>query len=474
MEQRRFGQYRVVRRLGTGGMASVYEAVHEPSGQRSAVKVLHQTFAQNSDVLNRFFNEAKAANLVIHPGVVHIYECGMAPGGVAYLAMEYLDGVSLHERLYQAGGTLPEGTVLQLGEQAASALSVMHERKIVHRDLKPENVMIVPDPTAVGGERVKILDFGIAKLAMGTGQPGAMPTRTGVLMGTPTYMAPEQCRGARGVDDRADVYALGVILYQMVAGAPPFGSPGAAEVMSQHVYEVPQPLAVRAPKVTPGLASLIDQMLLKQPSSRPSMAEVEKRLAVLAGHGPEPIVEDPSATLVYSADALAAAQPIAPSSTPEAKTQVGELGRGPALLPPQAQTQVGDGPPADAKTKMVVALVPATAPTQIQDGQRRGGEERTQLKVPAPNDDPETLRPEEAQQAAEQIRRSAKTKLVSVIPTLMAVPQPLTSPMPQPTLLDGDHQRLSILSQPSRTLHFTLLGALLMSVALLVLYALLG
>ncbi len=123
---------------------------------------------------------------------------------------------------------------------------------------------------------------------------------------------------------------------------------------------------------------------------------------------------------------------------------------------------------------MVVALVPATAPTQIQEGQRRGGEERTQLKVPAPNDDPETLRPEEAQQAAEQIRRSAKTKLVSVIPTLMAVPQPLTSPMPQPTLLDGDHQRLSILSQPSRTLHFTLLGALLMSVALLVLYALLG
>ena len=141
MEQRRFGQYRVVRRLGTGGMASVYEAVHEPSGQRSAVKVLHQTFVQNSDVLNRFFNEAKAANLVVHPGVVHIYECGMAPGGVAYLAMEYLDGVSLHERLYQAGGTLPEGTVLQLGEQAASALSVMHERKIVHREAYIKNTI---------------------------------------------------------------------------------------------------------------------------------------------------------------------------------------------------------------------------------------------------------------------------------------------------------------------------------------------
>lgn len=173
MEQRRFGQYRVVRRLGTGGMASVYEAVHEPSGQRAAVKVLHQTFAQNSDVLNRFFNEAKAANLVVHPGVVHIYECGMAPGGVAYLAMEFLDGMSLHERLYQAGGSLPEQTVAQLGQQAASALSVMHEQKIVHRDLKPENVMLVPDQTAAGGERVKILDFGIATRALEAvvGQP---------------------------------------------------------------------------------------------------------------------------------------------------------------------------------------------------------------------------------------------------------------------------------------------------------------
>ena len=447
----------------------MYEAVHEPSGQRAAVKVLHQTFAQNSDVLNRFFNEAKAANLVVHPGVVHIYECGMAPGGVAYLAMEFLDGMSLHERLYQAGGSLPEQTVIQLGQQAASALSVMHEQKIVHRDLKPENVMLVPDQTAAGGERVKILDFGIAKLAMGMGQPGAMPTRTGVLMGTPTYMAPEQCRGARGVDDRADVYALGVILYQMIAGAPPFGSPGAAEVMAQHVYENPQPLLQRAPQVSTALGSLIDQMLLKQPSARPSMSDVEKRLLALLGGRPEPAKDDPSATLVYAADGSAAVQQIAPTSTPEAKTQVGDLARGPAFLPPHAPTQVAASLSSDAKTKVVAALA---APTQVHSEHGLGQSDRTQVKVAPISDDPETLRPDEAQQAAEHIRRSAKTKLVSIIPTLMASPQPMTQPMPMPTLLDGDLPSKPILQ--SRTLYLTLLGALIMSVLVLVLYALLG
>ena len=447
----------------------MYEAVHEPSGQRAAVKVLHQTFAQNSDVLNRFFNEAKAANLVVHPGVVHIYECGMAPGGVAYLAMEFLDGMSLHERLYQAGGSLPEQTVAQVGQQAASALSVMHEQKIVHRDLKPENVMLVPDQTAAGGERVKILDFGIAKLAMGMGQPGAMPTRTGVLMGTPTYMAPEQCRGARGVDDRADVYALGVILYQMVAGAPPFGSPGAAEVMAQHVYEAPQPLAQRAPQVSAAMAALIDQMLLKQPSARPSMAEVEKRLLAQLGGRPEPAKDDPSATLVYATDGSAAVQPIGATSPHEAKTQVGDLVRGPALLPPHAPTQVADALSADAKTKMVAALA---APTQVQAEQGLGNSERTQIKVAAVSDDPETLRPDEAQRSAEHIRRSAKTKLVSIIPTLLASPQSLSQPMQQPTLLDGEAQSKAVI--PSRTLYLTLLGALIMSVLLLSLYALIG
>lgn len=294
-----------------------------------------------------------------------------------------------------------------------------------------------------------------------------MPTRTGVLMGTPTYMAPEQCRGARGVDDRADVYALGVILYQMIAGAPPFGSPGAAEVMAQHVYEAPQPLAQRAPQVSTAMGALIDQMLLKQPSARPSMADVEKRLQAQLGGRPEPAKDDPSATLVYAADGSAAVQQLGPTSSPEAKTQVGELARGPALLPPHAPTQVAASLSSDAKTKVVAAMA---APTQVHVEQGSGNSDRTQVKVAAVSDDPETLRPEEAHEAAEHIRRSAKTKLVSIIPTMLASPQSL--PMPKPTLLDGEFQSRSVI--PSRTLYLTLLGALIMSVLLLGLYALLG
>jgi serine/threonine-protein kinase len=454
-------------------MASVYEAVHEPSGQRSAVKVLHHTFVQNSDVLNRFFNEAKAANLVSHPGVVHIFECGMTPDGVAYLAMEYLDGMSLHERLFHAGGSLPEGTVQLIGMQAASALAVMHEQKIVHRDLKPENIMVVPDKGAAGGERVKILDFGIAKLAMGTGQPGGMMTRTGVLMGTPTYMAPEQCRGARGVDDRADVYALGVIMYQMLAGAPPFGSPGAAEVMAQHVYQPPQPLQQRAPQVSTKLASLVDQMLRKQPGTRPSMAAVEKRLAAMAGLGPDPETEDPSATLVFAADGPGQPPALAGTTGSEAKTHVGDPI---ALLPPSAPTQVAQEPtaktqvtaesPADAQTRKVAALAPPTAPTQFQDEARPRSEPLTQVHVPVV-ETPSPRRPNEVRQPTEDLRQHAMTKLVAIVPTVFQTP-------PQPTLFESAAPSSRPPPSPPRTLYLSLLGALLMSVLLLVLYALLG
>ncbi|MFO0572966.1 MAG: protein kinase [Polyangia bacterium] len=287
-ERRRIGSYRVVRHLGTGGMATVYEAVQEPEEKRAAVKVLHPSFAANKDIVSRFLSEGHASNLISHPGIVRIFDCGQLSDGTAYLAMEYLDGVSLHERLNQIGGRLPEEVALRIGRQLADALTALHDAKIVHRDLKPENVMLVPEGELPGGERAKILDFGIAKLAEEVKAPGAMPTRTGMLMGTPTYMAPEQCRGARGVDDRADVYALGVILYQMIAGQPPFTSPGAAEVMAMHVFETAQPLRSRAPHASPGLETLVHEMLSKPPGARPSMRIVAQRLGELAPRSASP------------------------------------------------------------------------------------------------------------------------------------------------------------------------------------------
>ncbi len=283
MEGKRIGNYRIVRHLGSGGMASVFEAVHEPDGIRAALKVLHPTMATNPDVAARFRSEAYAANLVHHPGLVRVLDCGQLESGILYLAMEYLEGVSLHARLNQVGGgRLPPLKAVQIVAQLAAALSALHARKIVHRDLKPENIMLIADADAPGGELAKILDFGIAKLAAADAAPGGLVTRTGMLMGTPTYMAPEQCRGARGVDDRADVYALSVILYQIIAGQPPFSASGPAEVMAMHLFDEPPPLQGHAPQLSPELAQLVHSMLRKQPLQRPTMAEVARRLSEMA------------------------------------------------------------------------------------------------------------------------------------------------------------------------------------------------
>ena len=284
MEGKRIGNYRIVRHLGSGGMASVFEAVHEVGGVRAALKVLHPSLAGNHEVAVRFRSEAHAANLVHHPGLVRVLDSGQLDSGVTYLAMEYLDGVSLHARLNQLeGGRLPPLQAVYIGAQLASALSALHARKIVHRDLKPENIMLIVDGSTPGGEQAKILDFGIAKLAAADVAPGGMVTRTGMLMGTPTYMAPEQCRGARGVDDRADVYALGVILYQLIAGQPPFSGSGPAEVMAMHLFDEPPPVRGHTPQISGELARLVHELLRKQPAQRPAMAEVARRLSDLGG-----------------------------------------------------------------------------------------------------------------------------------------------------------------------------------------------
>ena len=284
MDGKRIGKYRIVRHLGSGGMASVFEAVHESAGVRAALKVLHPNLAANHEVALRFRSEAHAANLVHHPGLVRVLDSGQLDSGVTYLAMEYLDGVSLHARLNQVeGGRLVPLQAVYIIAQLASALSALHARKIVHRDLKPENIMLIVDSQAPGGEQAKILDFGIAKLAAADVAPGGMVTRTGMLMGTPTYMAPEQCRGARGVDDRADVYALGVILYQLLAGQPPFSGSGPAEVMAMHLFDEPPPVRGHTPQLSPELARLVHELLRKQPAQRPAMAEVTRRLTDLAG-----------------------------------------------------------------------------------------------------------------------------------------------------------------------------------------------
>jgi serine/threonine protein kinase len=258
--------YRVTGTLGEGGMGVVYRGEHVLLRRPAAIKVLQADLSRNPEMVRRFLNEARATTAIRHPGIVEIYDFGVSPDGSAYIVMELLDGHSLSDRIAQ--GPLSSTRAMQIARQIAGALAVAHDQGIVHRDLKPDNVFLVPDPEVPGGERIKLLDFGIAKLV---DEPGGLNrTRTGVLMGTPTYMAPEQCRGVH-VDHRADLYALGCILYECVTGRPPFRGEGVGDVLSMHMHEPPTPPRAFA-RVSPSLEAVILHLLAKSPDARPASA----------------------------------------------------------------------------------------------------------------------------------------------------------------------------------------------------------
>ncbi|WP_437956895.1 bifunctional serine/threonine-protein kinase/formylglycine-generating enzyme family protein [Sorangium sp. So ce119] len=262
------GQYLIAEEIGRGGMGVVYRAVHRGVGRVAAVKVLSSQLAQDASSHRRFTNEARALSLVDHPGLVKIFDFGETPRGEPYILMEYLRGELLRTRIARRERLdLPE--VLHIARQGASALSAVHRHGIVHRDLKPSNMMLVADDEAPGGERLKLLDFGIARFA----GDGADLTAPGSVLGTAVYMSPEQCAGQSSVDGRSDVYSLGVVLYELLAGEPPFkGEP--VEVLRMHLFRDPRPLESVAPEVPREIARLIERMLAKEPSRRPDIAEV--------------------------------------------------------------------------------------------------------------------------------------------------------------------------------------------------------
>ncbi len=258
------GNYCVEAVVGEGGMGTVYRAEHLLIGKQVAIKILRQDLSAGDEMVQRFFNEARAAARAKHPGIIDVYDFGRHDG-CAYLVMELLDGEPLSARLRRE--RLDHDTVRLIGRQVASALAAAHDAGIAHRDLKPDNIFLARDETAVGGVRVKLLDFGIAKLTEADGSSSA-GTRTGAIMGTPAYMSPEQCRGAGDVDHRADLYALGCILFEMMAGRPPFIGHGTGELISAHLTRRPQPMAAAAPGVPAPLAGLVDRLLAKQPGAR--------------------------------------------------------------------------------------------------------------------------------------------------------------------------------------------------------------
>ncbi len=264
---RLFGNYRVVRLIGEGAFGEVYLAENPLIERRAAIKVLRPLLAQDAELVRRFFNEARAASAIRHPSIIEVFDAGETPEGFPYILMEFLEGKSLKKRLAEAG-RLSVAEALEIAGQAGSALAAAHAIGIVHRDLKPENLFLVPDAGAPSGARVKILDFGIAKVKHGVGPAGSIRTETGLIMGSPTYMSPEQCKDSADVDLRADIYSLATIVYEMMAGRPPYVGATGVELLLMHLSETPRPLRELAPHVPDHVQDAVMRALHQERSER--------------------------------------------------------------------------------------------------------------------------------------------------------------------------------------------------------------
>ncbi|HET9953561.1 MAG TPA: protein kinase [Polyangiaceae bacterium] len=292
------GRYQIEAVIGEGGMGTVYQVRHVLLDKRFALKALRADLASDSEIAPRFIHEARAAASVSHPGLVQISDYGQLPTGQAYFVMELLEGMSLRV-LLRRNGALPPARAVGIAQKIADALRAAHETGIVHRDLKPDNIHVRATRT---GDEVKVVDFGLAKIM------GKSPlTQSGVVFGTPHYMSPEQAQG-NPVDPRSDIYALGVVLFEMLTGRVPFEADTYMGVLTKHIYMKPPAPSQR---VTLGAAGeVLDDIVLtclhKQPERRfQSMAEVVARIEEIPAHvlpGLEPA--QPNSSAAFASEIL--------------------------------------------------------------------------------------------------------------------------------------------------------------------------
>jgi eukaryotic-like serine/threonine-protein kinase len=270
----RIGKYEIKDKLGQGTFGLVFVAHDVDLDRDVAVKVLNPSHQTNGDILHRFLQEARASARIAHPGIVTVLDCGRVGthiGETAYIVLELLQGESLTQRLTRSGRLAPASAV-EITRQIASALDAAHRADVLHRDLKPDNVYLVPDPAVPSGERVKVLDFGLAKLG------ASRHTTMNTIFGTPRYMSPEQCRSAANIDQRSDIYSLGCILFELVTGRTPFDGD-----LRQLIEAHQRTLAPRArsfcPEIPQALDEVIAAMLAKDPNQRPqTMGAVQSAL----------------------------------------------------------------------------------------------------------------------------------------------------------------------------------------------------
>jgi len=292
------GHYIIERELGRGGMATVFLARDLRHDRAVAVKLMMRDLVAPSGA-ERFLHEIRIAARLTHPHVLGVHDSGEADG-LLYYVMPYVEGETLRERLAREGA-LPLADAVRLLRELADALTYAHARGVVHRDLKPENVLLS------GGHAV-IADFGIAKALAVATQDGAASaaglTATGMSLGTPAYMAPEQAVGDRNTDHRADLYSLGVIAYEALSGAHPFGARTAQALVAAHLTEAPVPLGARRRDVPPSLAALVTQLLAKEPAARPQSAEAVRQTLDAVSTSPARTASRPRRTAVAVAATL--------------------------------------------------------------------------------------------------------------------------------------------------------------------------
>jgi serine/threonine-protein kinase len=269
------GKYRIERELGRGGMGVVIAAHHVHLDELVAIKFLLPEFARDADVVSRFMREGRASIKIRSEHVVKVFDVATMPGGTPYMVMEYLDGMDLDAHVAKSG-RLPIDVAVDYTLQAIEALAEAHSRGLVHRDLKPANLFLTR--RADGTSCIKVLDFGITKV---TGpEAGLGMTKTNAVMGSPRYMSPEQMRSTRAVDVRADIWALGIVLHEVLAGAPPFDATSMPELLVAILQDPPQPLSRLRPDVPAELERTVFRCLEKDPARRPAnVAELAHALA---------------------------------------------------------------------------------------------------------------------------------------------------------------------------------------------------
>lgn len=268
------GRFVVGEAIGSGGMGSIHQGRDERLGAPVAIKLLKRSLLEDPIIRERFRREALSLAKLRHPGIVTVLDFGEADGDM-YTVLELVEGETLEQAMARDGAmTIAHAT--SITDQILTALEVCHDGEIIHRDIKPANVMLT------GEERVKLIDFGLARMIPVAADALQKLTETGVVQGTPSYMAPEQCRGETVVP-ATDVYAAGVVLYEMLAGSPPFQGKDTATVMAQHLFVEPPALHEAAPHVSAGLSAAVHAALAKQPEDRPTARVLRAAIAAALG-----------------------------------------------------------------------------------------------------------------------------------------------------------------------------------------------